>query len=325
MLQKMNAFLGKWMPLLTPISVVIGVLLSGVLHHAAFLVPWIFAVMTFIGSLTSNLKSVKYTITHPLSLLLTLAILHLITPLWAFMIGHLFFQNDPYTITGLTLAVVIPTGITSVIWVSLYKGNIALTLAIILLDTLLSPFLVPLSMSLLVGEAVQLEVWGMMKGLLGMIVLPSIAGMLVNQFALEKAKAWNQTLSPFSKIGLALVVSINSSVVAPYLRNIDKKFLQVALTVFIIALSGYLFAWILGVVTKRSKEEIIAMIYSGGMRNISAGAVLAVSFFPPAVAVPVVIGMLFQQILAALYGYFIKLVYEKPLVRNEKIKEGNIS
>ncbi|MEI2365203.1 bile acid:sodium symporter family protein [Niallia circulans] len=314
MLEKMNAFLGKWMPLLTPISVLIGVLLSDILHHVSFLVPWIFAVMTFIGSLTSNLKSVKYTITHPLSLLLTLAILHILTPLWAFGIGHLFFQNDPYTITGLTLAVVIPTGITSVIWVSLYKGNIALTLAIILLDTLLSPFLVPLSMSLFVGETVQLEVWGMMKGLLGMIVLPSIFGMMVNQFSVEKAKKWNHTLSPFSKIGLALVVSINSSVVAPYLRNIDKKFLQVALTVFVIALSGYFFAWILGVVIKRSKEETIAMIYSGGMRNISAGAVLAVSFFPPAVAVPVVIGMLFQQILAALYGYFIKLVYEKPVV-----------
>ncbi|KLV27517.1 hypothetical protein ABW02_05005 [Niallia circulans] len=323
MLEKMNAFLGKWMPLLTPISVLIGVLLSDILHHVSFLIPWIFAMMTFIGSLTSNLKSVKYTITHPLSLLLTLAILHILTPLWAFGIGHLFFQNDPYTITGLTLAVVIPTGITSVIWVSLYKGNIALTLAIILLDTLLSPFLVPLSMSLFVGETVQLEVWGMMKGLLGMIVLPSIFGMMVNQFSVEKAKKWNHTLSPFSKIGLALVVSINSSVVAPYLRNIDKKFLQVALTVFVIALSGYFFAWILGVVTKRSKEETIAMIYSGGMRNISAGAVLAVSFFPPAVAVPVVIGMLFQQILAALYGYFIKLVYEKPVVG--KIKEGKIS
>lgn len=323
MLEKMNAFLGKWMPLLTPISVLIGVLLSDILHHVSFLVPWIFAMMTFIGSLTSNLKSVKYTITHPLSLLLTLAILHILTPLWAFGIGHLFFQNDPYTITGLTLAVVIPTGITSVIWVSLYKGNIALTLAIILLDTLLSPFLVPLSMSLFVGETVQLEVWGMMKGLLGMIVLPSIFGMMVNQFSVEKAKKWNHTLSPFSKIGLALVVSINSSVVAPYIRNIDKKFLQVALTVFVIALSGYFFAWILGVVTKRSKEETIAMIYSGGMRNISAGAVLAVSFFPPAVAVPVVIGMLFQQILAALYGYFIKLVYEKPVVG--KIKEGKIS
>ncbi|MEY8748768.1 bile acid:sodium symporter family protein, partial [Bacillales bacterium AN1005] len=176
MLQSMNAFLGKWMPLLTPVSVVVGVLLSSFLNNFSFLVPWVFAAMTFTGSLNSNFKSMKHTIFHPLSLLLTLAVLHVITPIWAFVIGHLFFGNDPYTITGLTLATVIPTGITSVIWVSMYKGNVPLTLAIILADTLLSPFLVPLSMSIFVGEAVQLDVWGMMRGLLVMIVIPSIAG-----------------------------------------------------------------------------------------------------------------------------------------------------
>lgn len=324
MLQKINAFLGKWMPLLTPTSVVIGVILADYLHYVSFLVPWIFAAMTFAGSLTSNFKSVKHTIAHPLSLILALAVLHLITPLWAFAIGHLFFQNDPLTITGLTLAVVIPTGITSAIWVSMYKGNIALTLAIILIDTLLSPFIVPLSMSLFVGEAVHLPVWDMMKGLLGMIVLPSVLGMALNQFySAAKCEKWNKALAPFSKIGLAAVVSINSSVVAPYLQNIDRKFIQIALTVFFIALSGYFFAWVLGIVTKRNKEEIVGMIFSGGMRNISAGAVLAVSFFPPQVAVPVVIGMLFQQILAALYGHLLRIVYSNPVMA--KMAEKNIS
>lgn len=314
MLQSMNNFLGKWMPLLTPTSVVIGVLLSGFLHHLSFLVPWIFAAMTFTGSLTSNFRSMKHTITHPLSLILTLCVLHIVTPIWAYAIGHLFFQNDPYTITGLTLAVVIPTGITSVIWVSMYKGNIPLTLAIILIDTIISPFLVPLSMSIFVGETVHLEIWGMMKGLIGMIVLPSIAGMLINQFySKTKAEKWNKTLAPFSKLALAAVVSINSSVVAPYLKNIDKQFIQIALTILLIALSGYFFAWMLGVLTKRNKEEIIGMIYTGGMRNISAGAVIAVSFFPAKVAVPVVIGMLFQQVLAAFYGYLIRVVYYKPV------------
>ncbi|MDE5053689.1 bile acid:sodium symporter family protein [Niallia taxi] len=319
MLQSMNAFLGKWMPLLTPVSVVVGVLLSSFLNNFSFLVPWVFAAMTFTGSLNSNFKSMKHTIFHPLSLLLTLAVLHVITPIWAFVIGHLFFGNDPYTITGLTLATVIPTGITSVIWVSMYKGNVPLTLAIILADTLLSPFLVPLSMSIFVGEAVQLDVWGMMRGLLVMIVIPSIAGMAINQFySKEKALHWNKTLAPFSKLGLAAVVAINSSVVAPYLRQIDLKFIYVGLTMFFVALSGYFFSWLLGVLTKRQKDETIAMIYTGGMRNISAGAVMAVSFFPPQVAVPVVIGMLFQQILAALYGQAIRLIYQKPVLMEVK-------
>ncbi|MCM3217218.1 bile acid:sodium symporter family protein [Niallia taxi] len=319
MLQSMNAFLGKWMPLLTPVSVVVGVLLSSFLNNFSFLVPWVFAAMTFTGSLNSNFKSMKHTIFHPLSLLLTLAVLHVITPVWAYAIGHLFFGNDPYTITGLTLATVIPTGITSVIWVSMYKGNVPLTLAIILADTLLSPFLVPLSMSIFVGEAVQLDVWGMMRGLLVMIVIPSIAGMAINQFySKEKALHWNKTLAPFSKLGLAAVVAINSSVVAPYLRHIDLKFIYVGLTMFFVALSGYFFSWLLGVLTKRQKDETIAMIYTGGMRNISAGAVMAVSFFPPQVAVPVVIGMLFQQILAALYGQAIRLMYQKPALMEVK-------
>ncbi len=319
MLQSMNAFLGKWMPLLTPVSVVVGVLLSSFLNNFSFLVPWVFAAMTFTGSLNSNFKSMKHTIFHPLSLLLTLAVLHVITPIWAFVIGHLFFGNDPYTITGLTLATVIPTGITSVIWVSMYKGNVPLTLAIILADTLLSPFLVPLSMSIFVGEAVQLDVWGMMRGLLVMIVIPSIAGMAINQFySKEKALHWNKTLAPFSKLGLAAVVAINSSVVAPYLRQIDLKFIYVGLTMFFVALSGYFFSWLLGVLTKRQKDETIAMIYTGGMRNISAGAVMAVSFFPPQVAVPVVIGMLFQQILAALYGQAIRFIYQKPALMEVK-------
>lgn len=319
MLQSMNAFLGKWMPLLTPVSVVVGVLLSSFLNNFSFLVPWVFAAMTFTGSLNSNFKSMKHTIFHPLSLLLTLAVLHVVTPVWAYAIGHLFFGNDPYTITGLTLATVIPTGITSVIWVSMYKGNVPLTLAIILADTLLSPFLVPLSMSIFVGEAVQLDVWGMMRGLLVMIVIPSIAGMAINQFySKEKALHWNKTLAPFSKLGLAAVVAINSSVVAPYLRHIDLKFIYVGLTMFFVALSGYFFSWLLGVLTKRQKDETIAMIYTGGMRNISAGAVMAVSFFPPQVAVPVVIGMLFQQILAALYGQAIRLMYQKPALMEVK-------
>ncbi|MEE3897059.1 hypothetical protein [Priestia megaterium] len=90
-------------------------------------------------------------------------------------------------------------------------------------------------MSLFIGKTVHLEIWEMMKGLLGMIVLPSLVAMLVNQFYSKSvAEKWNKILAPFSKLGLAVVVSINSSVVAPYIRHIDKKFIQIALTIFLL-------------------------------------------------------------------------------------------
>jgi predicted Na+-dependent transporter len=55
------------------------------------------------------------------------------------------------------------------------------------------------------------------------------------------------------------------------------------------------------------------------MRNISAGAVIAITYFPAAVAVPVVVGMLFQQILASLNGYFLNRYYNKKVERQESI------
>ena len=79
------------------------------------------------------------------------------------------------------------------------------------------------------------------------------------------------------------------------------------------AISELLMA-LIGRLMKRSQDEIVSLIYTGGMRNISAGAVLAVSFFPSQVAVPVVIGMLFQQILAALFGYLLRRFELKPVV-----------
>ncbi|MFD1908083.1 hypothetical protein ACFTAO_13600 [Paenibacillus rhizoplanae] len=50
----------------------------------------------------------------------------------------------------------------------------------------------------------------------------------------------------------------------------------------------------------------MAVQFNSGMRNLSAGAVLAVRYFPPSVALPVISGMLFQQILAACSGMFIR-------------------
>ena len=312
MLYKINKILEKFMPLMIPTSVVIGVLLSVYIKDFSFLIPWIFAFMTFSGSLNSNFVAMKQAVINPLPLVLVLFILHILMPMWAFGVGHAVFSGDPYTITGLVLAMAIPTGITSFVWVSIYKGNIALTLSIILIDTMLSPFIVPLTMSLLVGGNIEMDIVGITKGLFLMIVIPSIAGMTLNQVLKKKvASGISARLSPFAKIAMGFVVMLNGAVVAPYLMNINLKLIGIAIIVFLVAFSGYLISFFTGKLFKQDKETVTAIMFSGGMRNISAGAVLAVSYFPAAVAVPVVLGMLFQQVLASIYGFAIKRYYLK--------------
>ncbi|WP_134703556.1 bile acid:sodium symporter family protein [Ammoniphilus sp. YIM 78166] len=306
MLSKVNRALEKSMPLITPVSVLVGVWLGEKIMGLAFLVPFIFAFMTFAGSLSADFKSLGRVISHPFPILVALFVLHFLMPLWAWSFGHLVFSGDALTITGLILGMVIPTGITSMIWVVIYKGNIALGLSIIIIDTLLSPFIVPYSLSLFAGSMVQIDMSAMVMGLLGMIVIPSLLGMLFNQVSKGRLhRSWSPRLSPFSKIGLGVVVTINSATVAPYLTQLDGRLATMAGMVFFIAASGYFVSWLIAKQLKWDRENVIVLVFCGGMRNVSAGAVIAVSYFPGAVAAPIILAMVFQQILASLAGHLV--------------------
>ncbi|MGN7940398.1 bile acid:sodium symporter family protein [Virgibacillus sp. 6R] len=325
MLQSINKQLEKLMPFITPTSVVIGVVFTEQFVSLSFLIPWIFAFITFSGSLNSSLSSLKGVLKSPLPFVLVLLILHIIMPIIAWCTGHIIFPNDQFTITGLILAAVIPTGITSFIWVTIYKGNIPLALAIILFDTILSPFLVPHTLALLVGQKVEINTFSIMNGLFFMVVIPSILGMLIHQWTKGKSVKVGTALAPFSKLGLGFVVMINGAVVAPYLVNITRKLLLITCTVFALAFIGYLIAWFIGKCFKQSRDTTAVMIFTGGMRNISAGAVIAVQYFPAAVAVPVIIGMLFQQVLASIFGFLFDRFERKSISVKPVDNKMNVS
>lgn len=304
MLNKLNKALEKVMPLLTPTAVVVGLLCSAWLHSLSFLVSWIFAVMTFAGSIGSNFRDLGKVMKHPLPIIATFLILHIAMPLLGWAAGSLAFPGDDLTQTGFVLLFVIPTGVVSLVWVTIYGGNIALTLALILLDTLLSPFIVPLSLSLIVGAKVHLDVMAMMNGLLWMVVVPSVVGMILNHLTKGQIKkVWGPRLAPFTKIGLFIVVAINSSVVAPHLKEMNAKLIVIIAVAFVCATIGYLAGWLVSRGMKWDQDVTVALTFNSGMRNLSAGAVLAINFFPPPVVLPVIAGMLFQQLLAAMYGH----------------------
>ena len=63
-----------------------------------------------------------------------------------------------------------------------------------------------------------------------------------------------------------IVIAINSSEIAPYVTHVDIKFAGIAGMVFFIAMTGYAVAWLIGRLMKRSQDEIVSLIYTGGMR-----------------------------------------------------------
>lgn len=302
-LSRFNAFIEKWMPLVTPACLIIGVVFSVWLGRFAPLVPWLFAFMTFAGSLGSGFRDMKKIAMHPVPLIVVLLILHIVVPVTAFLVGSLIF-DDPLLVTGIVLEFIVPTGIVSLVWVNIYHGNSALTLSIILIDTLVAPFLVPFSLHVLMGSAVEISVAGMMKDLVLMIAVPALLAMALNHATKGRVKhTLSPKLAPFSKIGLILVVIINSTKVAPFFSQMTPTLLLVTLVIFLLAISGFIWGFLASKIFREDNDGRVSMTFNSGMRNISAGEVIAGQYFPPEVMFPVMIGTLFQQILAAMAGF----------------------
>jgi len=304
-----NRLMGKWMPLIVLISLTVGITFSDTIGRAKFLVPYLFAFMTFTGALNSNFRQIADVARHPRPLIATFLVVHLLVPLLALGAGKCFLNGYPEFVTGTVLEYVVPSAVASVMWCTLSGGNIALTLSILIVDTLTAPITVPLSLSLLAGAHARVDVLGMMLDLTWMVSLPALLTMLLNQFSDNRiGKKLSPVMAPYGKLALIIIITVNSTLVAPFIRHMNITQYKVIAIVFLLAVSGYILGWLLALALRQDKNVTASMVFGCGMRNISAGAVIAAAYFPAGVMFPVMAGTLFQQALASL---FTKLLTKK--------------
>ncbi|HWK22723.1 MAG TPA: bile acid:sodium symporter family protein [Ureibacillus sp.] len=319
MLAELNKRLQKLMPILTPLSLIIGVLFEDVGLQLAFLVPWLFAFMTFAGSLSMNFQGLRSFMKYPWVILITIAFLHILMPVWAYFVSSVLF-DDHLLVIGFVLSVAVPTGVTSFIWASICKGHLPLCLSIILIDTILSPIVLPTLVHFVIGEKIEINTTSIMLDLLWMIVLPSIAAVVLNEWTKgEINQTVGKTLAPFQKLSLFLIVGINSSAIAPFLKNITWEIVWIIVVVLLLAIFGYTMCLVLGHFLFKDPEIITTVVFTGGMRNIAVGVVVASTYFPAKVVMPVVFGMLFQQILASQFSRIIEKYKEKYITDVESL------
>lgn len=289
----------RWMAVLTPLSLLIGVMFDQIGQTFIGWIPFVFALMTFISGLNIRMRDAKVFVEHPKTILICIAFLHILMPVWAYFLAELFFDNHLLTI-GFVLAVAVPTGVTSMIWITVSKGNVPLGLAIVLIDTLLAPFVMPSIVQLVVGNEMEIATNSIIIDMIWMIVLPSLAGIAVNELTKGSfPKKYSQVLAPISKFCLFFIVLVNSSVVAPYLKNLNAEIIKIIIVVLCLSVSGYLFAAIFARLFWQDRAIGTTFIFNAGMRNIAAGVVVATTYFPAKAVLPVVLGMLFQQVLAS--------------------------
>lgn len=211
----------------------------------------------------------------------------------------MFGEGSPYII-GLVLFTVIPLGVSSVIWVRMIGGNIPLTLSLIVIDSLISPLVVPWLIHLYFGENIDFDAMKVMLDLMQIIVIPTILGVAVNEITRGRALEWSGFVAgPTSKLAFSMVVLINAAVIAPLVHTFKSDLLLLVTASITIILLGYALGW-MGARWFRDPAILRTMTYSAGIKNISLGVVIGVAYFEPKAIVPIVLTILIQQPMATL-------------------------
>jgi BASS family bile acid:Na+ symporter len=191
----------------------------------------------------------------------------LIMPLLGFLLANLgmnVFDFAPEIAAGMILIGCSPNGMASNVISYLAKANLALSITITAVSTMLSPLLTPVLMNVFAGALIKIEVLPMMWEIFKMVIIPIGAGILFNHYLSGKAKWLDAAMPIVSMAGIAFIIVIITATGRESLLTIGPALL---LLVLIHNLSGYLLGYWSGRLFKMSERDCRTMAIEVGMQN----------------------------------------------------------
>jgi bile acid:Na+ symporter, BASS family len=143
------------------------------------IVPSIQVIMFGMGTKLSISDFVKE-LSKPFKVIIGTLMVYVLMPVAAMIIINVY-KFPPEAAAGIILLGVCPGGAASNVMTYLAKGNLALSMTVTTLTTLLSPVLTPLLMQLLAGHLIVVDSVKMMLDIVNIIIVPVFAGIIINK------------------------------------------------------------------------------------------------------------------------------------------------
>jgi len=302
MVAKANIFFNSYLEVIILIALIIGYIFSELVAPLSVLLSYLLMYMVFVMGTSCSLESIRGIASTPGGFILGLILSFLVMPLIGYTFGQIFYsENSDYAVGHLLLAIA-PVAITSIIWTGFAGGNVTLALALVAVATLVSGFSIPFQVSIFMGQVVKFDAHALTLDLVKMIVLPVLFGILTRY----KAPTFVQTTSPLlhllSKLIMVVILMVNGAVVRPYISTFDWELVWMFLLVCLQLVLNFSSAMIITtIVLGRTSKDLSSVIFASSMRNSVAGIVIALNYFGPTAALPVLICILMQQMVAALF------------------------
>lgn len=269
-------------------------------------INYLLMVVMFGMGLTLKPESFVLVFKRPKDILCGIFTQYTIMPLLALGLSRLFGLDAALT-AGVILVGTCPGGTASNVITYFAKGDIALSVSMTSVNTLLAPLLTPLVTYLLLNTTVEVNMVSMLLAIVNVILIPIVLGFIINRFFASATQKMVDLLPVISVMAICMIVA---TVVAHNAEKIYTCGFLVLSVVVLHNLLGYLCGFTLGRLLKMEPAKVKAFSIEIGMQNSGLATSLAATSFPT-LAMATVPGAIFSvwhnisgAILAEIYRHW---------------------
>ena len=282
MLSKVSEFTTKTFLLWMFIAAIIGFIFPTQLATIGQFVPWLLGIVMLGMGMTIKPSDFKLVFKEPRSVIIGVILQFTIMPTLAYTIAKIF--NLPAELAiGVILVGCCPGGTSSNVMSYLANANVALSVAITSVSTLLAPFVTPALIYLFAHEWLHVSFLSMLWSVIQVVLLPIIIGFILQLASKKVTREATKILPIISVVAISLILA---AVVGGSKSQILKTGLLIFIVVILHNAVGYLLGYVLAHVFKLDRRDKKAVSIEVGMQNSGLAVSLATVHFSPLAAVP---------------------------------------
>lgn len=196
-----------------------------------------------------------------------------IMPLVGFAITKIF-TFPPEVAAGIILIGSCPNGLASNVMSYLARANLALSVTLTAISTLIAPLVTPMLMQLLAGQYITIDFWSMVMDIMKIIILPIGAGLAFNYFLHGKFKWLDDIMPFFSMAAITLIIVVITAAGRDSLLVVGPLLIVAML---IHNLTGYFLGYWSGRLLRMKETDCRTIALEVGLQNggMASGLALA--------------------------------------------------
>lgn len=312
--QAVGDVVGRWFPVIVLAAGAVALAVPGVFTGWSSAVPWLLALIMLGMGMTLRPVDFGYIVRRPAAFAIGLGAQYVVMPAIGWLLTVLV-DLPPEIAVGVILVACAPGGTASNVMVFLARGDVALSVAMTSVSTLVAPIVTPLLVLLLAGQYLPVSAGSLFLSIVQIVLIPVVLGFLLRRYAGGVVDRVTPALPLASVVGITVVVMIVVAGSADALFTAGLAIVGVVVVHNLAGLAlGYAVARAFGLDATARRAVSIEV----GMQNSGLAATLGTVHFGPAAALPGAVFSVWHNVSgAALASYWSK----RPVPATTAVRE----